>query len=71
MPDPLERTLELASVVGEVREIWRGVELQADELFDAELDLRVDSARMTLLEVIDRLEELVLNPPPEPMEVPL
>jgi hypothetical protein len=64
MPD-LERILELATYVGATRAHWRAIEISADELLDDELSLRIDAARLAMLDVADRLDELVTNPLPE------
>jgi hypothetical protein len=61
----LARILELAVRVGAARHEWRAIECKADDLFDDELDLRVDAVRLATLDVVDRLDELATNPLPE------
>jgi hypothetical protein len=61
----LARILTLAARVGATRAAWRAIELEAEDLSDDELDLRVDAARLATLDVADRLDELATNPIPE------
>jgi hypothetical protein len=61
----LERILELAVRVGAARAAWRTVELDAEDLSDDELDLRIDAVRLATLDVADRLDVLATNPLPE------
>lgn len=61
----LGRILELGARVAAARGEWRALELEAAELSDDELDLRVDAVRLATLDVVDRLDELALNPLPE------
>ena len=69
--EDLERALALAAYVGETRAAWRAIEVEADRMFDDELDLRVDATRLAMLDVADRLDELVLSPQPQPEEDPV
>jgi len=57
--------LELAGHVGTLRLQWRAFEALAGALFDDELDLRVAATRLAMLDVADRLDELVTSPQPE------
>jgi hypothetical protein len=61
----LARILALVARVAGARGEWRALERDAAELFDDELDLRVDAVRLATLDVVDRLDELALDPLPE------
>jgi hypothetical protein len=67
----LARILELAVRAGAARHDWRAIELDADRLHDDELDLRIDAVRLNVLDVVDRLDELAMQPQPEPEEDPV
>ena len=67
----LARILELAARVGAARHEWRAIELEADGMHDDELDLRIDAVRLNVLDVADRLDELVTKPNPLPEEDPV
>ena len=65
MADVLGRALELSAHIGEARSSWRAIEGLADDMLDDELNLRVDATRLAMLDVADRLDELVTTPQPE------
>ena len=62
----LAEQLDLAERVGRLRDDCRMVEYLADDLFDDELDLRIDAARLSILDVACRVEELILEGGGEP-----
>lgn len=62
----LEDALALTVYPAATLRLWREFERRADDLYDPELDLRIDAARMALLDASAHLDELILESGADP-----